>query len=114
MKNNNTINGNFNIVGDHNVQNVTITSSNISEEIVKLIEKLAVGKEKESLMADLSLVKEDTADPQEKITASGRLAKFLKTVGGAAGKVVLSELVKSGLKWAHLIPVLAESFPDVA
>lgn len=94
------IKGDGNIIGDNNFQVFHKTTSNLSQELVALISKLATSKDEEKeLENDLKIVQDENQSVAKKTSAAGRIAKWLKTVAGEAGKIMLQKMVESGIDW---------------
>lgn len=97
------IKGDGNIVGNNNIQTINKTKTNVNKELVELIYKLANPDEQKSLIQDLDTLQDEKQEVNNKKSAGARIAKYLKTVAGEAGKVVLAQLMTSGYHWAEYI-----------
>lgn len=97
------------IIGDNNVQVFRKTTSDVSKDLLILIAKLATSKNEETeLENDLKVVQDENQSAAKKTSAAGRIAKWLKIVGGEAGKILLQKMMESGLNWAQHIAATAD------
>jgi len=101
------------IIGNANVQNFNKNHSEVNEELLVLISKLANKKERETLEGDLLVVQSTNDGGAKKTAAASRIATFLKTVAGEAGKVLLKKMMESGFDWAEHIGTVANLMPQV-
>lgn len=97
------------IIGDNNVQVFRKTTSDISKELIHLIAKSATTKEEEKELAyELKVVQDESQTIAKKTSAAGRIARWLKTGAGEAGKIMLQKMMESGLDWARHIVAAAD------
>lgn len=107
-----SIKGDGIIIGNNNVQIFHKTTSDISKDLVALIAKLATSKEEVTeLESDIKVVQDENQTIVKKTSAAVRLAKWLKTVAGEAGNIMLQKMMESGLDWAQHIAVTADLIP---
>jgi hypothetical protein len=71
------------------------------------------GKKKKELENDLNVVKDKSQSAAKKTSSAGRIAKWLKTASGEAGKIMLQKMVESGIDWAKHVAAAADLISSV-
>jgi hypothetical protein len=103
------IKGDGNIVGNNNVQTFNKrTTSPVSRELIELITKFSASKEeRDDLESALEIVQDKNQSAATKTVAASKIAKYLKTVAGEAGRVILGRMLDSGIDWEEHIATVA-------
>jgi hypothetical protein len=103
------ITGDGNIIGDHNLQVFHKTTSDVSKNLLDLIEKVTASQnERHELENDLRIVQGENHNAVMRTKSAGRIGYWLKNVAGEAGKAMLQEMTKSGIDWVKTIVAEAE------